>query len=171
MRLRFIGSEEELLGNATYIPLSELSGALDFWVEDCDGFQLDQIFLDEIPERRNGLPSHSYSYSFDGVMRVFPLFNNSDEDTETMMKLDDLMVYPCTYICPFEDDGTPTYDERGRSILKRIIQNDEPSAIRVCFQNKPTMDNNGISANKEFDLMFSVWGIWNRNGLLPAFRN
>ena len=80
MEMRFIGSSKELsmFANRTYVPLSLLAtghkdAELDFWLDDVNGFQLEQVFLDEIPERRNGLPSHSYSYSYDGIMHIFPL--------------------------------------------------------------------------------------------------
>ena len=168
MKLRFIGSDNDLVKNATYIPLNQLTGELDFWVDDVNGFQLDQVFLEELPPRRNGLPSHNYSYSYDGNMHIFPLFNSEDEDVALMLNINKLMVFPYTYIVPFDDDGKPTYDEDTTAILKLIIQHPEPAGIRVSFQQITTIHNNGIGANKEYDLNFSVYGIWTKEGLMEV---
>ena len=201
MRLRFIGSNIDLLPNATYIPIDMLEGDLDFWVEDCDGFHLYQEFLEEDKARRNGLPQRHNTFSYNGNMHIFSLFNKEEDDVELMMKINRLMVYPYTYICPFEEyqeeytfidpntneeatstitKARPTYDANTTAILKLIIQNMEtlsesdptpiitPSAIRVSFQQITTTHNDGIGANKEYDLDFSVYGIWNKNGLMEA---
>jgi hypothetical protein len=182
--------------NQTYVPIEILRqyyntdpnlflyDPLDFALSDVDGFNLEQVLLDEIPDRRNGLPSHSYTYSYDGNMHIFPLYNGGSShgvDVLLMDYINRLMVCNYTYIVPYLATGEPTYDEGGRHILNLINQNRQtggvvgspqiPSGIRVGFNGITTIHNNGIGANKEYDLSFSVYGIWNADGLLPQFRN
>jgi hypothetical protein len=165
---------------------------LDFWIEDCNGYNLEQVFLDTIPDRRNGLPSHAYSYSYDGIVHVFPLFNNIKDDCILMTKINQLMVYPYTYISAFgELDATgsgnfdSTYGEWSRP---EVITGHDPdryqwsrihhyyisqenlpepglSALRVTFTGITTIPNNGADANKEFDIQYGVYGIWTKEGI------
>ena len=207
-KIKFIWTHQEIKVNGrknqTYIPVGDPAelildnlvvepniqtpnpnqNYIDFEI-DINGFQLDQVFLDEIPERRNGLPSHAHTFGYNGNMHVFPLYNDDWDDVTIMLRLNQMMVAPYTYILPYTDgigygQQAPLYT-KATEILRVINQNtlywggwpvapNYPSAIRVCFQDITTTHNNGIGANKEFDLSFSVYGVWNKDGLLPMYQ-
>jgi len=172
MIIYFYCSTTEVLVNnypdRTYVPVTDIDQhyknalygeAVLYHFDDVDGFNLYPVFTDEIPERRNGLPSHAYTYSYNGTMRVFPLFNNDVSDVLAMKILHSIMVYPYTYILAYDLAGNTTYNEAGQAILALNNQNNVPSGVRVCFQDINTFINNGIGANREFDLNFSVYGV------------
>jgi hypothetical protein len=144
-------------------------------LSDIDGFQLDIVSLNSV-ERRNGLPLNNYTYSYDGNMHCFSLYNNSDDDVLEMLHINHLMVAPYVYFIPYDFDNAPLYDDAGQSIMNIINQRvpmnhiNNPVGIRVVVNEISTIHNNGFGANKEFDINFSIYGIWNKNGLLARFR-
>jgi hypothetical protein len=144
---------------------------IDFWVNDCQGLHLEQVQVGDTPDRRNGLPSPLSIYSYDGTIHIFPIYNNTgqidnEQGTARLAMINRLVTFPYTYVLPY-DGSQPTYDEYCLPILEQyIFQGNTNGALRVCFNNVTTRHNDGSGANKELDLSFSLYGIFNKNGLI-----
>lgn len=210
MKLRFVGSNSPVYGNYiittnnytftqydTYFPVDFFQPGgqgvalrpfpLDFWILDCQGFHMDAVLLDESAGRRNGIPTHSNLYGYDGTIHLFTIYNYSkdgihEQSSNVIKNINNLMVYPFTYIIPYEIDEqgiwTATYyDSPNARVLWDYINqikldSDDgsqhlesiPVGIRVVFNSITTNHNDGAGANMEFDLGYSIWGVWNKNG-------
>lgn len=205
MRMYIVASKTKIKtanSTETYIPYPEMMAYIGGWsenketdtylafeLEDVNGANLRQVLLED-NERRNGLPTHSYSYGFDGTTHIFPLHNFSIRDTEDMIRINKIMVYPYTYFFFY---GGETLREQGMEVYWRLNQLPplQPRAlghsetdpaymyfVRTVMQQITTIENNQPylepsanpdAASKEFDIDYSLYGVWDESGLLEGF--
>ena len=91
------------------------------------------------------------------------------------------MIFPYTYITTWEyithngttywkNDHKSEYGNDAFPIIKTKNNSFQPTFIRVCFTGINTIHNNSgnepFDANKEYDLNFSVYGLWNTTQII-----
>ena len=197
MKIKIIATKKKLTtlssNNPTYITYKEAENNIvpitkQIWIPDVNGIQLKPIPTDNIPERRNGLPSHSYTYSYNGSIHIYAISNFNKHQLDIIEEVEKIFVSPYTYITTWEyiiknneeleEEEVITYwknnhkSEYGNKKFP-IIQGEYgylPTFMRVCFTGINAIDYNSgcepYNAYKEYDLDFEVHGVWNAEGLI-----
>lgn len=158
--------------NSVQFPISlipeDYEWDLDIIIPNVNGSQLDPFYIDDVPERRNGIPSDSYNLTYDGSIHIYPIDNFTPENLTLQTNIEKIRLFEYKYLTFWYLNDS---DEPQRYLDAEIIEKINPNvtATRFTVRTLSIIHNNSgdpNDANKEYDLDYSLYNIWNSTGLV-----
>lgn len=185
IKIRLIGSDTEVIttsapSGSLLVPLDEFEAfnanyPLDFILPDINGAHPTEDYNDDT-EKRNGLYTQHISYGLSLTTHVYPISNFGEVNIKLHKALRDIMLYPYTYFTFWYNDENDEYHTWNNADIiindiNPMLPNGIPTVARCVFTAKETITNDSgggqdFDANQEYDLTFSLYGIWDKDGLI-----